>query len=146
MRFHKAIPLITTTLLALGAQPVVASELGSVTIEMLGINDNDGQAIFILMDSESSHRGDAPIFTRKLEPVNQQGTQVTFADVPTGDYSAVIYHDLNANGELDRNFFGKPIEPYGFSNNARNLFGIPDFDDSKFSVDTRHAVQSIVIK
>ncbi len=146
MSFKNAIPLITVTLLTFGAQQVVASEHGSVTIEMQGIHNNDGQAIFILMDSESSHRGDAPIFTRKLEPVNRQGTQVTFADVPTGDYSAVIYHDLNANGKLDRNFFGKPIEPYGFSNNERNLFGIPDFDDSKFSVTTRHAVQTIVIK
>jgi uncharacterized protein (DUF2141 family) len=146
MSFDKAIPLITATLLALGAQQVVASELGSVTIEMQGIHYNDGQAIFILMDSEPSHRGDAPIFIRKLEPVNQHGAQVTIADVPTGDYSAVIYHDLNANGKLDRNFFGKPIEPYGFSNNARNLFGIPDFDDSKFSVNARHTIQTIVVK
>jgi len=146
MSFKNTIPLITATLLALGAQQVVASEPGSVTIEMQGIHNNDGQAIFILMDSESSHRGDAPIFTRKLKPVNQQGTQVTITNLPTGDYSAVIYHDLNANGKLDRNFFGKPTEPYGFSNNARNPFGIPDFDDSKFSVNAGNAVQSIVIK
>ncbi len=146
MNYKKALPLLTLSLLALGAQAASALEVGSLTVEMQGIQADGGQAIFILMDSESSHQGKTPIFTRKLSAINLQSATVTFSDVPTGDYSAVIYHDVNANGELDRNFFGKPKEPYGFSNNARNAFGIPDFDDSKFEVSARHNVQTITVK
>jgi len=146
MSFKSSVPLIAATLLALGDQQVVAFDSGSVTIEMQGIHNNEGQAIFILMDSAPSHRGEVPIYGRKFEPVDKLSARVTFTGVPTGDYSAVIYHDLNANGKLDRNYFGKPVEPYGFSNNARGLFGIPDFDDSKFSVNAGHRLQTIIIK
>jgi uncharacterized protein (DUF2141 family) len=146
MKFKKAFLLITLSLLAFGAHAASALEVGSLTIEMQGIQADAGKAVFILMDSESSHQGKTPVFTRKLSAINQRSASVTFFDVPTGDYSAVIYHDVNANGELDRNFFGKPSEPYGFSNNARNAFGIPDFDDSSFEVSVRHNIQAITVK
>jgi uncharacterized protein (DUF2141 family) len=146
MKFKKVLPLVTSSLLALSAHVVSAADVGTLTIEMQGIHANQGQAIFILMDSESSHRGKTPIFTRKLSFIGQQSATATFSNIPTGDYSAVIYHDQNGNGELDRYFFGKPKEPYGFSNDARNSFGIPDFDDSKFKVSARHNVLKITIK
>jgi len=146
MKFKITLPLITSSLLALSTHLAFAADVGTLTIEMEGIHANQGQAIFILMDSESSHRGKTPIFTSQLSSINQRGARVTFSNIPTGDYSAVIYHDQNGNGKLDRYFFGKPKEPYGFSNNARNPIGIPDFDDSKFKVSTRHSVQKITIK
>ena len=70
MEFKKALPLITLSLLALGAHAASASEVGSLTIDMQGIQADAGQAIFILMDSESSHQGKTPIFTRKLSAIN----------------------------------------------------------------------------
>jgi len=33
---------------------------------------------------------------------------------------------------MDNNFFGVPKEQYGFSNNARALFGPPDFENAAF--------------
>jgi uncharacterized protein (DUF2141 family) len=33
---------------------------------------------------------------------------------------------------MDNNFFGIPKEQYGFSNNARALFGLPNFADASF--------------
>jgi uncharacterized protein (DUF2141 family) len=33
---------------------------------------------------------------------------------------------------MDNNFFGIPKEQYGFSNNARALFGPPNFEDASF--------------
>ena len=39
-----------------------------------------------------------------------------------------VFHDVNKNEKLDTNFFGLPIEPYGFSKDARGLLGPPDFN------------------
>lgn len=44
-----------------------------------------------------------------------------------GLYAILVYVDINQNGELDKNLFGIPKEPYGFSNNARGSFGPPSF-------------------
>ncbi len=44
-----------------------------------------------------------------------------------------VYHDVNNNEELDKNFVGIPKEPYGFS--GKNGFGSPYFDRVKFQLD-----------
>ncbi len=43
-----------------------------------------------------------------------------------------VFQDLNGDGKLTKNSFGLPIEPYGFSNNARSTFGPPSFSQSAF--------------
>lgn len=59
----------------------------------------------------------------------------TFKDLPSGQYAVSTFHDLNANDKLDTNFVGKPVEPYGFSRDARGTFGPPSFDDAVIQVD-----------
>ena len=44
----------------------------------------------------------------------------------------MLYHDENGNGEFDTNLFGFPLENYGFSNNARAIFGPPAYDKAAF--------------
>jgi uncharacterized protein (DUF2141 family) len=55
-----------------------------------------------------------------------------FEKIAAGVYGLSAFHDQNSNGKLDTNFVGMPIEDYGASNNARNLFGPPSFEDAKF--------------
>lgn len=55
-----------------------------------------------------------------------------FNKIRPGTYGISAFHDQNANGKLDTNFLGMPIEDYCASNNARGVFGPPSFDDSKF--------------
>ena len=44
------------------------------------------------------------------------------------------HHDRDASGALERNGFGAPREPYGFSNNARGRFGPPSWGKARFRV------------
>lgn len=53
-------------------------------------------------------------------------------DLPLGEYAVSTYQDINSNGKLDRNFIGKPKEPYGFSNNVKP-FGPPSYKNCKFA-------------
>ena len=50
--------------------------------------------------------------------------------VPTeGRYVIAAFQDLNGNGELDRNFFGVPTEPYGFSKLPPSKWRSPSFTE-----------------
>ena len=58
-----------------------------------------------------------------------------FANLPHGDYAVILFHDENGNGKLDKNFWGVPTEPYGFSNDAQGFLGPPAFKDATLSID-----------
>lgn len=50
--------------------------------------------------------------------------------LPTeGHYVVAAFQDLNGNGELDRNFFGVPTEPYGFAKSPPSKWRSPDFQE-----------------
>lgn len=55
-----------------------------------------------------------------------------FEHVTPGEYAVAVFHDENANNDLDRNMFGIPSEGTGASNDAINLFGPPRYDDARF--------------
>jgi uncharacterized protein (DUF2141 family) len=55
-----------------------------------------------------------------------------FRGIPEGTYGLSAFHDKNANGKLDTNLLGMPIEDYCASNNARGFMGPPSFEDAKF--------------
>ena len=75
-----------------------------------------------------------PTFGKQLKGVvlKIDGKQLsyTFKNLPTGKYALAVYHDENKNGVLDKNLFGAPTEAYGFSNNARETFSAPSFQDA----------------
>ncbi len=58
-----------------------------------------------------------------------------FQDLKKGIYAVAVYEDLNENRKLDKNFFGIPNEPYGFSNNVKPSFGAPSFEKCSFKLD-----------
>ncbi len=55
-------------------------------------------------------------------------------EVPVGKFVLAVYQDQDSNNKLDKNFFGAPSEPYGFSKNKYGMFGPPDFEDVAFEI------------
>ncbi|MBX3272718.1 MAG: DUF2141 domain-containing protein [Sandaracinaceae bacterium] len=70
----------------------------------------------------------------------------TFEDVSPGEYAVAVFHDENANNDLDRNIFGIPSEGTGASNDAHNPFGPPGYDDARFQYPVDAWVHRIVIR
>ena len=64
----------------------------------------------------------------------EAGTSTFEYKLPAGQYAVGIFHDVNLNNKMDNNFLGLPREQYGFSNNARALFGPPSFEDAAFEL------------
>lgn len=64
--------------------------------------------------------------------------------LPPGEYAVGLMHDLNENGQIDKNWVGYPTEPFGFSKNFKPVMGPPTFKDC--SIDLRKGSQRIEIK
>ena len=83
-------------------------------------------------------------YVRNIKTVaTSDSTTLQISDVAPGSYALAVFADDNNNGRLDRNLFGIPAEPYGFSNDARSLIGPPGFASAAFELKDGGAVQSI---
>ena len=82
---------------------------------------------------------DPEVFLSKTEqykvvflPVDSDKITVVIDSIPIGWYAVSLMHDLDSNGEMEKNLIGIPKEPYGFSTNFHPRFSKPDFDDAEF--------------
>lgn len=105
---------------------------------MVGVYDS--QATFL--------KDDGRIAEVKLAVAEAQDNRVatTFEKLTLDKkYAIAVYHDVNSNSKLDKNFFGIPKEGYGFSNNARGTFGPPSFDDAAILLDSENKLITLYL-
>ena len=131
----KRAALLLATLLVL--TPVLAGaqgEDGSLTVDFQGVNRREGVVLFALFDSKAAYDANIdPVRTFSL-PASGGDFSVTLAGLPPGLYAVKSFHDRDANGRMNFNPLGMPLEPYGFSNNARAPFGPPSWRRAAFEV------------
>ena len=115
---------------------------GELRVEIIGLKSTEGQIRVALFDSEKAFLHN-PV-KAGIVPIEQSRGYWQVKRLPPGAYALAVYHDRNSNGKLDSNMLGIPLEPYGFSNNARGVLGPPSFGDARFQVagpSTRIAVR-----
>ena len=66
--------------------------------------------------------------------------EVNFTAIGPSTVTVAAYLDGNGNGRLDRNWLGRPTEPYGFSNGATGTFGPPRFDAARIDLRRRQRI------
>jgi uncharacterized protein (DUF2141 family) len=138
------IAAISGLALALVAAHARAAEL---RITVHGIRSLSGTVLVGLYDSASSF--DRAVARASNEgflndPARVGGTALranpdatasaVFTGLRQGTYAVILFHDENENGRLDTNFWGVPIEPYGFSNDAQGSLGPPSFEKAAFTL------------
>lgn len=108
-------------------EPTTTSN-GDLVVVVDNIKERKGELILALFNSESDFlKKGVKSMTVK---VSKGGlTKAKFTDIPKGNYSISVIHDVNENGELDKNFAGMPKEGFGFSNNKMGIFGPPTFEE-----------------
>jgi uncharacterized protein (DUF2141 family) len=106
-----------------------------LTIEIDGLKSNAGKVAFAVFDSKEPYDRRSDPLRSTFLPVVDRGCGWVVEDLPTGRYAVMVFHDRNDNGELDKRPLGIPKEPYGFSNDARDPFGPPSFEDAAILVD-----------
>lgn len=114
-------------------------------IHITGFENSNGLAMVALVNSKENYESDGkPYMGFMLKIVNNEVRQTI--SIPHGEYAMKVFHDANANGELDTLLFNIPAEGYGFSNNARGPFGPPAYEDAKFNLESPQHQISIKIQ
>ena len=109
------------------------AQKGTLTVEISGINDPKGLMSIGLYAEEKGFPDKGEEYRGKDVDVTSHTIVHTFKEVPFGTYTVAIYHDINSNGKLDKNFLGIPKESYAFSNNVFGALGLPPgFDKASF--------------
>jgi len=101
-------------------------------INVSSIPSSQGHLLVALFSGEESYTSGKSQWSSRIK-VSGDKEQVTFTNLPDGEYAVKMYHDENDNMELDTNILGIPSEGYGFSNN-KGQFGQPDYQDASFMV------------
>jgi len=127
-----------------------------VTIK--GVTSSSGTLMIGLYDSED-HFHTAIANAGKVGLLNDRsrlvgiamraiaGTQsVVFTNLKPGAYAVIVFHDANDTGKLAENWLGKPLECYGFSNNAESLLSAPSFKNASVLVGSYNLSIVITLK
>ncbi len=129
----KNLMLITVTL-ALAWGRTAAQTNNRIIVEVENIKSAEGTLNVGVFNSEKTFLEEPWLSQRKAAEANTRMV-FEFTGVPDGAYTVSVYHDINGNGELDTNFIGIPVEPYGVSREGRNMFGPPSYADAVFTLD-----------
>ncbi|MCF6765881.1 DUF2141 domain-containing protein [Thiotrichales bacterium 19S3-7] len=102
----------------------------TLTVNITNLNSEKGQVIIGIFNNPQSfpHAGEKYL-AKKIKPITTDSVSTSFSDLPAGEYAVIAFHDANDDGKLDRRF-GRPIEQYGFSNNATGFMGPPSFKNA----------------
>ncbi len=118
----------------LSLAPAQAQSATSLVIHVANVDAKGGMIRLGLYDA-------AGYSDDKTEPVAaadvkaQAGeTVVVLRDLKPGIYAIQAYQDVNANDKMDVTWFGYPLEPFGFSRDAKPRFRKPRFKQVEFAV------------
>ncbi|WP_420583366.1 DUF2141 domain-containing protein [Reichenbachiella sp.] len=125
--------ILTVLGIVVATLSILASDgQNELTVVIKNMKSTEGVLEVTLFDSKGNWLKDGQMQKAAID--NTGEVIVSFKDVPSGTYAVAVIHDANDNGELDTGAFGIPTEAYGFSNDARGMFGPADFDESQFEV------------
>ncbi len=112
---------------------VSSCRAGEIVVHVDHVSPKGGIISAALFDRADYHDNGHPLASRNV-PARFASTTFTFSHVKPGLYAIKMFQDINRNGKFDTDLLGLPLEPYGFSNNARPLLSEPGFDATRFRV------------
>ena len=129
---------IIFTIVALVCTAPIFAQNGLIEVTVRGIQNTEGTVEIGVYDHKSSFLiyGEE-IKGARIQPTKKGSLQYIFENLPDGTYAVAVWHDVNANRKIDKNIFGVPKEPYGFSKNVFGPFGPPDFENVSFQIVNR---------
>jgi uncharacterized protein (DUF2141 family) len=130
----------------LGFAQYCLAQTTTITININSIRNSKGTVKWAVYNKESNFISTEAGFADAGETKAKEGSvTVKTKPPPDGTYAISIFHDENNNSEIDFNFFGLPIEGFGFSQNPTLYFGPPKFKECTF-VKKGNNTQSVKMK
>lgn len=134
---------ILTVLILASGSTVFAQNKANLNVTITNIESDEGKVVVSLFNSKETFLGKH--YRQQVVSAKSGSISFDFKDLPNGDYTISAYQDKNKNGELDKNFIGIPMEPYGISMDGKSNFGPPNYQNSMFTIDGNSKKLSIKI-
>lgn len=120
------------------AQSKPATDSSTLTVRVTGARNAKGKIRMALYrDSQFVEGREVEIDAATLS------AKTVFERLPQGVYAVNLFHDENMNGKMDTNFFGMPLEGYGFSHNPAKRMGKPGFNETNFQLNQQECAIEI---
>jgi uncharacterized protein (DUF2141 family) len=119
------------------------TSVGTLFLKVNGIESQQGFLRVSIEQNENQYQSKEDSYRTVSAAPTDEEVIVKIEDLPLGSYTIKVFHDINANNQLDVNALGIPVEPYGISNNARGTFGLPSYRKTLFMInhgDNRHEI------
>lgn len=111
-----------------------AGPTASLTIQVENVLPAGGILRLGLYDAARYPDDDSkPIASADVPAVAGQ-TVITLHNIPPGVYAIQTFQDVNANDKMDTSWIGLPLEPFGFSLDAKPFLSKPPFNEVKFTI------------
>ena len=135
----------TKSVLLIAMTAIAGFTFAQSNIEVIikNIKSKEGTIRVALFDSEEKFLKTP--FKGEIVKVSGETMTVIFKDLPAGTYGASAVHDENTNGKMDTGMMGIPKEGFGFSNDAKGMFGPPKFKEASFTLPATKSV-SVTLK
>lgn len=134
-------PYLLLSLLLVLAEPpqYVSVEVSSST--------TGGKVYLAAYDTPDGFRNDDFVVNASTEFPDRASSAELDLQLPSGGtYVIAAFQDMNDNGELDRNFFGVPTEPYGFAKLPPSKWRTPSFGEVATEVNEPTERLKIVVR
>lgn len=109
------------------------AEAGKLIIRINNVSKDKGIIWIGLYDSADTYLIKEKSILKKIDVTQKGNHEMVIDSLPFGIYAMALFHDVNANGEMDRNLLGIPSEPYAFSKRPKSKWRLPKFDEVKFN-------------
>jgi uncharacterized protein (DUF2141 family) len=129
--------------------PAQASYTSSLEVKLNGLKNANGRVCFTIFSGPKGFPAGgqgANLVTSRCVAVTDQGSHITFTNLPLGNYAIAVIHDSNSDGRLNTNPLGVPKEGFGFSNNPPLRFGPAKFSESQVFVSGNKTVVKIQMR
>ena len=126
--------ILLAGLLALALTPASAAPLATLIIKVEKVSVRGGDLRVALYNEQGYPLDNGDTVADAVVPAKPGETIVTLAGIKPGLYAVKMFQDFNRNGKFDMNWFGWPLEKFGFSNDAHPGLSEPSFDATKFEL------------
>ncbi len=119
-----------------------AQTTNKLVVKITNIQSTKGNVDIAVCNSKATFLGKALVSKSKGA---KKGEMIFEFEVPNGDYTVRVMHDVDKDGKLNTNFMGIPVEPYGISMDGKSRFGPPSYKDALFSIKDKNVKLTIEI-
>lgn len=114
--------------------PMMLQAQNRLEVRVEGVESSTGLIQVALFTAQKGFLKPEGVYRADSARAQKGTTLLLIENLPHGVYALAVFHDLNENQELDKNWVGIPKEPMGFSNARVKAFGPPSFEDCRIDL------------